>query len=291
MSPSVYEKLKNLDSPKMKSGRINKVKIENGQITEESKAERQPFIFGVCYIENYEDRFQRENSVLFDIDYEECVVDDVESLGTFLAQKLRTESGEEIKTGKLSWMLLKESNDVDTDDLKTLIGKTVFNPGILHKGNGYLFFSKQALCLRRIGYDGLKEMESLDDIVASWEPEKVVNVTDVETMTDIRSDLVQEGKSYVIWGAGILGEYFAKTVRLSGGNVVFFVDKSEEKQGQEFGGIHIYPTKVLVQRRDEFDTLIIANRTYFESIRDEAVDMGVGKENIVMPMEMIESVR
>ena len=289
-SPSVYEKLKYLDSPKMKSGRINKVKIEDGKIAEESKAERPPFIFGVCYIENYEDRFQKENSVLFDIDYEECVVDDVENLCTFLAQKLRTESGEEIKTGKLGWMLLKDSDSVDVDEIKTLIGKTVFNPGILHRGDGYLLFSKQALCLRDIGFDGLKEMKSLDDLVKAWNPEKVIDTSDTEKMTDLCSDFVEEGKSYVIWGAGILGEYFAKTIRLSGGNVAFFVDKSEEKQGQDFGGIRICDPSEIVNRRDEYDALVIANHNHFESIRQEAVSLGIEESNIVMPLEMIESV-
>lgn len=290
VSPSVYEKLKYLDSPKFKDGRINLVKIENGKIAEESKAERPPFIFGVCYIENYEDRFQKENSVLFDMDYEECIVEDIDELGAFLTQRLRTESGEQIKTGKTRWMLLKNSRSVDTRILKDLIGKTVFNSGVLHKGEGYLFFSKLALCLRDIGFDGLKEIRALDDIVKAWVPEKVVSIADTERMTKLRSDIIEIGKSYAVWGAGILGEYFAKTIRLSGGSVPFFVDKSEEKQGQKFGGIQICSPDEMMKRQGEYDVLIIANHTHFDEIKKEALEMGMAEKKIVMPFEMIKSI-
>ena len=117
-----------------------------------------------------------------------------------------------------------------------------------------------------------------------------IDITDTEKETELHSNLIEAGKSYAIWGAGILGEYFAKTIRLSGGSVAFFVDKSEEKQGQDFGGIHICDPSELINRQGEYDSLVIANHNHFESIRQEAVSLDISESRIVMPLEMIESV-
>ena len=133
-------------------------------------------------------------------------------------------------------------------------------------------------------------MRSIDDLEKAWVSEKVISIAETDRMTELRSDIIETGKSYAIWGAGILGEYFAKTIRLSGGSVAFFVDKSEEKQGQEFGGIQICSPDELMKRQDEYDALIIANHTHFDEIKKEAVGMGMPEHKIVMPIEMINSI-
>ena len=45
-----------------------------------------------------------------------------------------------------------------------------------------------------------------------------------------------------------------------------------------------------MSRQGEYDVLIIANHNHFEDIRQEAIEMGIAKNGIVMPLEMIESV-
>ena len=187
-------------------------------------------------------------------------------------------------------MLIKETKDTSIDDLNELIGKTVFNSGVLHRGLGYVFFSRYALALRAIGYDGLKHMRSIKELVEAWDSDKVISVADTESMTDLSSNLIKSGKQYAIWGAGILGEYFAKTVRLSGGDVPFFVDAAEDKQGQDFGGILICSPKFLIEKADDYDVLIIANHTYFDEIASEAGKMGIGVDKLIMPYDMISSI-
>ena len=282
VSPTVYEKLRKLDSPKLKDGHINLVKIENGEISEESKAERPPFIFGVCYIENYADRFQKENSILFDIDYDEFIVESSDNFGQLLNKA--------IIESKKEWILIRTSSKAGITTLVEFLGNSVFNPGVLHKGTDYLFFSKKALSLRKIGFDGIAHMLDSSELIDSWENGKIIDVTDIKEMTRIGSDLIEGGKSYAIWGAGILGEYFAKTVRLSGGEVSFFIDKSIEKQGEKFGGIPIFVPEILREQRNDFDAILIANHSAFDEIKKDLLNMGIDEGKILMPYEMIESI-
>ena len=60
------------------------------------------------------------------------------------------------------------------------------------------------------------------------------------------------------------------------------------KQGRDFGGIYIFPPDELASRQGEYDALIIANHSRFESIKQDVLEIGIQK--IIMPIEMIESV-
>ena len=62
------------------------------------------------------------------------------------------------------------------------------------------------------------------------------------------------------------------------------------KQGRDFGGIYIFPPDELASRQGEYDALIIANHNHFEDIRQEAIEMGIAENGIVMPLEMIQSI-
>ena len=109
VSPTVYEMLKNNGSPKLKSGHINAVKIDNGVISDESKPEDKRFVVGDRYIAKYEDRFQEKNSVLFKIDYDEVTIPDGEEFGRELSNAMY---GRESKQGLQGvqtdrWILLK----------------------------------------------------------------------------------------------------------------------------------------------------------------------------------------
>lgn len=64
MSQTFYEKLKEIESPKLKRNLINIVKIENGKITEESKNNVKE-VRKAKFYDNFESRFNQDKSILF----------------------------------------------------------------------------------------------------------------------------------------------------------------------------------------------------------------------------------
>ena len=65
VSPVLYEKLKKIGSRKVEKGTVNVVRIENGVISEESKAAGRQFKSDMPYVEHYSDRFNAEKSSLY----------------------------------------------------------------------------------------------------------------------------------------------------------------------------------------------------------------------------------
>ncbi len=285
VSPSVYELLTNTNSPKLRSGHINPVRIENGIISEDSKPEDKRFVVGDRYIACYEDRFQEKNSVLFKIDFQEIILPDCVEFGGILAKKIsKTESLSKF-TG-MDWLILKRTEETDITELKEMLGKYVFNPGTLHIGEGYLFFCKGALSIRRMGYDRIAHMNTLREFVEAWEEGKKIRVVDIEKKTELKRKSLQEGERYAIWGAGMLGETFAEMVELSKGQVTLVVDKAENKIGKIFAGTEIADPSVLAERKREYDYLLIAHHLHFEEIEKEALEMGISKDQIILPYEV-----
>lgn len=69
VSPSLYEKLKKVNSPKVNAGKVNVISVEDGVISEESKASGEAFSMsgvstGSPYIKYIGDKFNGETSVL-----------------------------------------------------------------------------------------------------------------------------------------------------------------------------------------------------------------------------------
>ncbi len=65
VSPVLYQKLKNQESPRLKKGQVNLLKIENGVISKESKAAGKRFEGSMPYTESYEARFNSMKSALY----------------------------------------------------------------------------------------------------------------------------------------------------------------------------------------------------------------------------------
>lgn len=284
VSPSVYEMLKTTGSPKLKSGHINRVEIENGRISDASKPEDKRFVVGDRYIAKYEDRFQEKNSVLFHIDYDEVEIADGEEFGRELT-KYVYRSGQVGKHG-FEWILLKQNANSDTSEFKAMIGNRVFNPGVLHEGPGFLFFCKAAVSIREIGFDRLSHMTGLSELRNAWRQDKIIDISDTAKNTDLKRASLKSGARYAIWGAGMLGETFAEMVDLSGGKLVIVVDKAEDKTGKPFAGVEITQPDILAECPDDYDYLLIAHHLRFEDIESDALGMGVPKEKIVMPYEV-----
>lgn len=277
VSPSVYEKLKKIGSPKYYSGRINLVKINSGVIDEESKAEIKTFNSYDRYMEHYEDRFSRNNSILYRCDYVESCIDNGEHYGSKV-NKLMDEKAE--------WILLKQSEGQNTDDFKKLIGKVIWNPGTLHVGDGFLFFSKRALSIQKMGYVHISHMKSEKEFMESWQADKIVSLRDIEEKTKLKRAAIQPGKRYAIWGAGLYGEYITDAIRGSGGQLCLVADKSKDKQDTCFLGMSVCAPKYLADKSDLYDFLVIAHFTKFEEIEREALELGIPKEKIRLPYEL-----
>lgn len=114
-------------SYKLKSGRYNVVKIENGEISEESKAENKFFSAAMPYIEHYEDRFNALNSVLFTHEFEEGTIESGDDFGINLNKVI---------TKAKDWIILRSPNAELADDFKERIGEYVLNPGT----NQHIFY-------------------------------------------------------------------------------------------------------------------------------------------------------
>lgn len=277
VSPTVYEMIKKVDSPKYKIGRINAVKIENGLIAEESKAEVKHFTSYDRYMEHYEDRFNENNSVLYKCEYTEEHINNGKDYGVRL-------NG--ILNGNTEWILLKQKDDVNTDIVKEMLGKRIWNPGTLHMGEGFLFFSKRAMSIQNMGYECIAHMKSEKEFVEAWDPEKIVSLKDIDEKTSLKRSSIHPGKRYAIWGAGLYGEYITDAVKGSGAQVSVVVDRNAEKRNRKFAGVDVREPEYLTQHPDEYDYIIMAHFTRFEEMEKEAFGLGLPKEKIRLPYEL-----
>lgn len=281
VSPTVYEKLKKTDSPRLKAGRINLVKIKNGIIDEKSKAAGKHFSVAQPYIEHYEDRFNENNSQLFVHGY--TVVDNIPSGKNFGVRFNHC-----IKESK-EWMLyvsdpavLKEARKA----IEQLTADCIINPGTLHLGKGFAFFSKNALSLKKYGYDRIAYIQKFDEVIKNWQPEKKVCLEDVEELTKWNRKSLIPGKRYAIWGAGFSGAFIADAVLHSKGVLAFAVDKDQSKEGKLFYGAGLHPPKYLAEHEADFDFLLIAHYSKFEEILKEAIELQIPREKIILPYEV-----
>ena len=277
VSPTLYEMLKNVDSPRVKSGRINLVKIENGVIAEESKATGRHFSAAQPYIEHYEDRFNEKNSGLFVHEFSRINISDGENFGIEFNNAL-TEAKE--------WILFCQDTNPVKDNIRHIIEKYILNPGTMHIGNGYALFSKNALSLRKFGYDRIAHSKSFSEIVGIWPPDKVVKMDKIPELIRWRRDAIDFGKRYVIWGTGLSGSFIADAVQSSGGILAFAIDSDVEKNERDFYGATTFMPEYLREHSEEFDYLLIGHYSRFDEIKEQALRLGIDIEKIRMPYEV-----
>lgn len=289
MSPEWYERLKAIKSPKLASGRYNVVKIENGNIAEESKQENKHFSAAMPYIEHYEDRFNALNSVLFAHEFEYAVIPEGTEFGIELNKTIQRAK---------DWIVLRSRDVQLSDDFEKRIGEYVLNPGTLHYINladsndtmfvknandlkcGYaVLFSKYAISLRELGFDRVAHTTCFQDIVASWQSNKIVELSSEIDKVISRLN-IKEGRRYAIWGTGSAGSAAIDIIRQGGGEVVIAVDKDAKRCGCDFYGLTIQNPEVLAYRPEDYDVLICANYTRFPEIRKQALEIGVPNEKI-----------
>lgn len=292
ISPEWYERLKAIKSPKLASGRANVLKIENGEIAEESKLENKHFSSAMPYIEHYEDRFNAQNSVLFTREAEEAVIDAGDGFGIELNRVISRAK---------DWVIVHSSNVILADDHMEQIGKYVLNPGTMHyidlsrsddarfvknadtEKSGYAaLFSKNAISLRRIGFDRVAGLQSMQELVDMWQNYKIIELSSAFDREDDLSDKLQ-GKRFAIWGAGVAGNAAINIIRKADGEIVLLVDKDETRSGEQFNNMQIRPINELqrlIDDPDSYDHLLVANYSKFYEIRKAAIEMGIPAEKI-----------
>jgi hypothetical protein len=191
VSPVMFERLKQIDSPRLKVGHVKVVEIENGRITETSKASNRRFSADMPYTESYEARFNAANSVLFPNDFTEVVLCEGDGMGVTLNKTL---------AGASEWIIARSEGTVLCDNFIERLREYILNPGVLHcadpekaadntyvSGDGFAaVFHKNALSLRRIGFDRIARMRSFAEIIDLWDVGKVIELSDkgIDAMTE-----------------------------------------------------------------------------------------------------------
>lgn len=277
VSPSVYKMLEKIKSHKRLTNRINVVEINDGVISEESKAKKKDFESVDRYLPHYEDRFCEANSILYNAEFEKKCISNGNDFGKEVCKLLN---------GEKEWILLYTNESSETASIEAMIGKYILNPGTLHVGEGYVLFSKRAFSIRNIGYSGVGKMHSMKELMESWDSSKIISIADLSEKTKLKRDSIKPGARYAIWGAGIYGDFIADAILGSGGIISLVVDSDCKKEHTLFYGVEIENTKVLKERMDNFDYLIISPIRQFEAIKKEIERMGIPREKYRLPYEM-----
>lgn len=295
VSPTMYEKLQEIGSPRLKAGRTHLVDIKDGVIDDRDKASGKRFFATQKYVEHYEDRFNAQKSLLYVDEFDVVHIEDGESFGQELNSFMK---------GAKNWILFVSDMDgapvvQDGPDLASdgsvkkvvdivseLMKSSVMNPGTMHVGDGYYLFNKNALSIKKLGFDRISRLTSFGELVDLWITEKVIKLSDTDKVLEWHRNSIQKGKRYAIWGMGLSGSFLADTIKTSGGILELAVDKDEEKQHTDFYGARVQAPSYLKDHEDEFDYLMVAHYSRFDEIYKEAIELGVPKEKIIMPYEI-----
>lgn len=286
VSPEWLERLKSVNSPKIRKGLYSIIDITNGEIKNGINTEKK---LKHHYVENYEDRFNAVNSVLFTQDYTEAAASD-DHFGIHLNQVL---------SGAEDWIVMRSENAVPSEDFRERIGKLVLNPGTLHyidlsegkvSSYGYrkneaepgfiALFSKNALSLRALGFDRIAQLRSVQELLAAWEPEKVIALDDTTEKNEAVRMGLHKDVRYAVWGAGDAGSYVTEIIQGIGGRVTMVCDRDKNRQGQNLCGMEILSPETLAERQGDFDVLIGASYKQYEEILQEATALGIEKSRI-----------
>jgi hypothetical protein len=281
VSPTLYAMLQKIGGQKIGKGRINLLKIENGEIAEESKRENKRFSSGMPYLEHYEDRFNAVNSILYIQTYDVIEVSDGESFGAELNKR--------IKESK-DWILIKSKGKAVTSSLDERIRSYILNPGTLlysKEHNGYTaLFSKRALSLRRIGFDGIAHLTTFDQLAEKWNPSKAIDISIAFDAPSGPESRVVRGKRYAIWGTGMAGDQAVDAIECAGAKTVIVADKAESKHNTLFHGSMIRAPEYLAARQSEFDYLICANYNHCDEIKAQAAELGINPSKLLLITEI-----
>ena len=79
---------------------------------------------------------------------------------------------------------------------------------------------------------------------------------------------IQKDKCYAIYGAGINSYKIRNIINLIGGKVIMVTDTNEKKWGTLWNGLEILPPKEVIERRNEYEQIVIGTTCYFNEVSE-----------------------
>lgn len=177
------------------------------------------------------------------------------------------------------------------------LSKYVFNPGALlytneisnnemlerfvdiskNKGEKaeFMIFNPLAYSLKSLNND-FSCIKTVFDMKDIWIPEKVVAI-DEDLFPKNTFMQVGKGLRYAVYGTGIKAEEDILCIKAEGGIITCVFDGNEDKKGTDFHGITVDLSENIVNRKDEFDIIVIASFQYYEEIRNSLLEKGFNR--------------
>ncbi|MCQ2014187.1 radical SAM protein [Clostridium butyricum] len=179
VSPILYEKLKNVDSPKLKKGKVLIMEDFNIGKNMPNTINR--------YLTEHNERVSKDNKVIYpkNINIVKMHNND-ENFNRCIKRSLYDEVND--------WIIISKSDEA-SEELINRLKLVVLNPGVMYIYRDKYIFNVNAKALKIAGYDGVNNINSLDDFIALWDKEKIITIYD-DFDKDTNPD-IEEWKVYV----------------------------------------------------------------------------------------------
>ena len=322
VSETFYERLRTVDSPKLKKGLVN--------IYHKDESEDKSLIRHNQYHDKEVNRLGADNTSIYPKGFcliivqgkgacEEDIQSTLESAkGQFSKIEIIRDSeplgrriiNDNIAFGNKSYVVIAEAGIEFAADFVESMKKYVINPGVLHilnanteSENGlpelirrildsslkiYLY-NTSARALAGYGRDRLYDLSDLDSLSNIWDQHKTVTITNdvlanrkVHKKTDILS-----GTRYVVYGAGQFGKKAFDLIEKANSETIFFIDSNGEKWGSTYLNRDVISPSDALKRCGEYDKVIIAALAYHD-IRKRLLAEGFSEDDIIFPVYLIE---
>lgn len=208
--------------------------------------------------------------------------------------------------GQMDWSeyLIVSTDNVrlSSEGIKTL-SNCVINPGTLHYvdyenaadyGNEYIenadvlrkgyaaLLNKNAQSLKSFGFDRIAHAKDFLAIKDMWQKSKVVEFSPLMDYMPPENEY-KEGLRYALFGsghdAGVVSEMI---LQKKDTKIVCVVDSNEKKQGTEFCGCIVERPEALLERRTEFDQIVLASTLYYAEMKKKVYEFGFKDSDITM---------
>lgn len=338
ISPVIYEKLKAIGDPKLRTNHVNLLKIKDGIISHESKAPGELGAGGLHYTDSYFARFDSEKSVLFPKLFEGVILcepgNSIEEIiasarenicqldclyilcgdaaaAVTLSERLRDDRRITVKDCHASRLgvefnnIFKESdweNYIVVTSSKVLLADSfhdnlknyILNPGTLHyidfsqpcsRDTKYIknadqltsgfaaILNKEASSLRKIGFDGVANSETFQDIRNHWQRNKIVELSK-NMDCNCPDNQIQNDLKYALYGVEDYSNGVVKQLAETMAELICVVDSDANKWGCDFHGKVIQKPEYLAAHRGEFDKVLIGSWIHYCEIKDKLFKLG-----------------
>lgn len=340
ISPQMYEKLKDIDSPKVKQGKINIYlenkesvkqnveldKVRKGKYTDNDfnrLSDKNTNIYpkgfdGIIFYRQeipYENLLSNIRNNLTQLDNIVIIVNDDDIYTKLSKEKDKifivnsNFYGKAINKAfsyfnKQNFTLILSPNIILNNNFKEYLSKFVINPGTLHyniflnnkesdlnlislsdilETNLILLFNTNSYALKFSGYDGISECNNLNEFKNLWNDKKQIVFNDKIFKSYNKEIEIISNECYAIYGTGEGGKKVTEVVNNIGSTIKCYCDSNEEKWGKEFLGKKIISPNELLEKRKEYDRIIIASIALVE-IRNTLLRLGFTNEDFVSPL-------